>query len=177
MDASRISSELGISGFITCQDQYSMLARAIEKELIPAIEKCNSVCCRFSRWPAACLRASIGEMWLGRRDEVRVMERSCKALQYGDELEHHRKARKFRSERNYSMLELAFGWLLAKPVVARRNCGRHQTGAAGGKHRGRRLRHSSRRSCDNRPADNLRAFPVRGKSGCICFRRDILGSP
>lgn len=119
MDACRISEESGISGFITCQDQYSMLARAIERELIPAMEICGLGLLPF--FPLA------GGMLTGKykrnvspAEGTRFASWKDLAKRYDTETNWSiiERLEKYCSEQNFSMLELAFGWLLAKPVVS-----------------------------------------------------------
>jgi aryl-alcohol dehydrogenase-like predicted oxidoreductase len=117
--ACQTSEELKISGFVTCQDQYSLLVRTIEEELIPAMKSCSlgllpffplaggmltgkykrntapAEGTRFAAWKGLAERYTTDANW----DTLERLERFC-------------------SERNYSMLELAFGWLLARPIVA-----------------------------------------------------------
>jgi aryl-alcohol dehydrogenase-like predicted oxidoreductase len=114
-----ISKELGINGFISCQDEYSLLRRQIEKELIPAMEyhglgllpyfplanglltgkyKKNEVPpegTRFSSWKSIEQRYNTEANW----DNMGRLEQYC-------------------SQRNCKLLELAFGWLISKPVIS-----------------------------------------------------------
>jgi aryl-alcohol dehydrogenase-like predicted oxidoreductase len=114
-----ISKELEISSYISCQDQYSLLSRGIENELIPAMEsyglgllpyfplaggmltgkyKRNVAPVegtRFASWKGLASRYTTATNW----DIVERLEKFC-------------------AERNHTLLELAFSWLLAKPVVS-----------------------------------------------------------
>ncbi len=114
-----ISRKLKINGFISCQDQYSLLSRAIEPELIPAMEsyglgllpyfplaggmltgkyKRNAAPAegtRFASWKGLAQRYTTDPNW----NMVERLEKFC-------------------ADRNHSLLELAFSWLLAKPVVS-----------------------------------------------------------
>ena len=114
-----ISRELKIHGFVSCQDQYSLLARDIERDLIPAMESYGlgllpyfplaggmlsgkykkdvapSEGTRFASWKGLAKRYTTDANW-------NIVER----------------LEKFCADRNHSLLELAFSWLLAKPVVS-----------------------------------------------------------
>jgi aryl-alcohol dehydrogenase-like predicted oxidoreductase len=114
-----ISKDLRIHGFVSCQDQYSLLVRAIEHELIPAIDsygigllpyfplaggfltgkyKRNEPAAegtRFAKWKGLAQRYVTEANW----NVVERLQRFC-------------------AEQNHTLLELAFGWLLAKPFVS-----------------------------------------------------------
>jgi aryl-alcohol dehydrogenase-like predicted oxidoreductase len=114
-----ISKELEISSYISCQDQYSLLSRGIEEELIPAMESYSlgllpyfplaggmltgkykrnvepSKGTRFASWKGLAGRYTTETNWS-------IVEQLVK----------------FCAERNHSLLELAFSWLLSKPVVS-----------------------------------------------------------
>ena len=118
-EASRLSAEKKIQGFVSCQDHYSLLVRTIEQELVPVMERNGlgllpyfplaggmltgkyrrgtepAEGTRFASWKDLARRYDTDANW----DKVERLERFC-------------------GERNYSMLEVAFGWLLSKPVVS-----------------------------------------------------------
>jgi aryl-alcohol dehydrogenase-like predicted oxidoreductase len=119
VEACRISGALKISGFVSCQNQYNLLVRTIERELIPVMEshslgllpffplaggmltgkykrgEAPAEGTRFAAWKDLARRYDTEENW----NAVERLERFC-------------------AGRNYSLLESAFGWLLSKPVVA-----------------------------------------------------------
>jgi aryl-alcohol dehydrogenase-like predicted oxidoreductase len=47
-----------LGAFICCQDEYSLLVREIEKDLLPAMEAYGMSLCPISRWPAGCSPAN-----------------------------------------------------------------------------------------------------------------------
>jgi aryl-alcohol dehydrogenase-like predicted oxidoreductase len=57
----------GVEAFISCQDEYSLLVRDIERVLLPAIEAYRLGCCPISRWRAGSSPASTGAMRRCRR--------------------------------------------------------------------------------------------------------------
>jgi aryl-alcohol dehydrogenase-like predicted oxidoreductase len=119
VDAQWISRESGLSSFISCQDEYSLLVRKIEQELLPAMEKHGlgllpyfplasglltgkyyqdappAEGTRYAEWKSLMSRYWTDANW-------RIIER----------------LRIFCQERNHSLLELAFSWLLSKPAVS-----------------------------------------------------------
>jgi aryl-alcohol dehydrogenase-like predicted oxidoreductase len=119
VEACWISRDLSIEGFVSCQDQYSLLVRTIERDLIPAMESYGlgllpyfplaaglltgkyqrhvppAEGTRFATWKSLTQRFSTDTNW----NMVERLEKFC-------------------AERDHSLLELAFSWLLAKPVVS-----------------------------------------------------------
>jgi aryl-alcohol dehydrogenase-like predicted oxidoreductase len=107
-----------VAGFVSCQDEYSLLARDVERELIPAMEKMGLSLLPYFPLASGLLTGKY------RRDAE---------MPRGTRLSYSRDhATDFVSERNWtmierlnevaarsghSMLELAFGWLLAKPAI------------------------------------------------------------
>ena len=107
-----------LAAFVTCQDEYSLLARGIEKDLLPAMGRL-----RISLLPYFPLASGL----LTGKYRRNAAPPQGARLAYSS---HH--AADFISERNWtmieklgdlsarsgaSMLELAVGWLLAKPTV------------------------------------------------------------
>ena len=118
VEAQWISRDLGIHSFISCQDEYSLLVREAERELIPAMEayglgllpyfplasgllsgkyKRNSPLpegTRFAAWQFLTARYMNEKNW----ELVERLEDFC-------------------ARRGHALLDLAFSWLLARPVV------------------------------------------------------------
>jgi aryl-alcohol dehydrogenase-like predicted oxidoreductase len=118
-DAHWTSKLLGITGFISCQDEYSLVAREPEGDLLPAMEayglgllpyyplasgllsgkyKRNEPPpenTRFAVWKPLAARHMSDVVW----DVVERLQGFC-------------------VKRGHSLLELAFSWLAAKPIVA-----------------------------------------------------------
>lgn len=114
-----VSKHFGLNRFVSCQDEYSLLVRHIEKELIPAIKTYGvgllpyfplasglltdkyqrnappAEGTRFAFWTALVPRYCTEENWI-------LIDR----------------LKKFCAERQYTLLELAVSWLLANPVVS-----------------------------------------------------------
>ena len=108
----------GLAPFVSCQDQYSLLARGIERELIPAMQAHGLGLLPYFPLASGLLTGKY------RRDAMPGDGR----LTYSP-----RHTERFISERNWrivgtleafchtrgrTLVELAFAWLLAKPMVA-----------------------------------------------------------
>jgi aryl-alcohol dehydrogenase-like predicted oxidoreductase len=107
----------GFHRFVCCQDQYSLLARQIENELIPELDK--------QRIPLLPYFPLASGMLTGKYQFGASIPKGTRLSQkrYSDRFLNDRNLavvedlKKFCAERGRSMLELAFGWLLTNPVV------------------------------------------------------------
>jgi aryl-alcohol dehydrogenase-like predicted oxidoreductase len=113
------AGRLGLAAFVSCQDEYSLLERDIERELIPTAKAIGLGILPYFPLASGLLSGKY---------------RRGAAPPPGSRLaKNHRHAQDFLSERNWrivgeleafalrrgrTMLELAFGWLLRDPVVA-----------------------------------------------------------
>jgi aryl-alcohol dehydrogenase-like predicted oxidoreductase len=118
-EAQATAQRNGVAGFISCQDQYSLLARDIERDLIPAMEANGQGLLPY--FPLA------SGLLTGKYKRGAAMPRGARLT------DSSRHADRFLSERNWrivgaleafcarrdhTLIELAFTWLLAKPIVA-----------------------------------------------------------
>jgi aryl-alcohol dehydrogenase-like predicted oxidoreductase len=116
-EAQRIAQANGLSHFIACQEQYSLLSRQIEADVIPAVEAHRLALIPYFPLASGMLTgkyAAGAPMPPGSRmTHKRYSDRF-----YNDENFHIVEALlAFCAKRNRSLVELAFGWLLSKPVV------------------------------------------------------------
>jgi aryl-alcohol dehydrogenase-like predicted oxidoreductase len=117
--AREVSDRLKLSAFVSCQDQYNLMVRNIEQKLIPAMESLGLGLLPF--FPLA------GGMLAGKYKREAAPAEGTRFAAWKDLARRYttdanwaivERLAQFGAERNYGMLELAFGWLLAKPVVA-----------------------------------------------------------
>ncbi len=108
----------GLARFISCQDQYSLLARGIERELVPAMNACGMGLLPYAPLSSGLLTGKYrrGEAMpqgtrLATRPELQARYATDARM---DVLE---RLRGFCAERGRPMLELAISWLAAQPVV------------------------------------------------------------
>ena len=119
VEAHWTAKHTGLNAFISCQNEYSVLVRAIEQELVPAMQACGLGLLPYFPLAAGLLTGKY------RRDAPFPADARLHP--------NHRWARHFLTDRNWmqlehlekfcaargcSLLELAFGWLLAQPAVA-----------------------------------------------------------
>jgi aryl-alcohol dehydrogenase-like predicted oxidoreductase len=119
VEAMWTSRELKIQSFISCQDEYSLLVRRIESDRIPVMQRYGLGLLpyfplgsglltgkyrrnhsfpegtRFASWKSMAPRYATERNW-----------KMVEALQ------------EFCAARNHTLLDLAFSWLLSKPVVS-----------------------------------------------------------
>ena len=108
-----------LAAFVSCQDEYSLLARAIERELIPLAKACG-----LSILPYFPLASGLLTGKYRRGAPLPEGSRLAKNPRHAQEFISERNWRvvgeleAFAARRGRSMLELAFGWLLRDQVVA-----------------------------------------------------------
>ncbi len=108
----------GLPAFVTAQDQYSLLARDIERDLLPALERHRLALLPY--FPLASGMLS-GKYRLGRPTPTGTRLSNPR---YSDRVLNDANLRiverleQFCAARGHTLLQLAFGWLLAKPLVA-----------------------------------------------------------
>jgi aryl-alcohol dehydrogenase-like predicted oxidoreductase len=118
-EAQEIARREGLAAIATCQDEYSLLVRGIERDLVPTMQKH-----RMTLLPYAPL---AGGFLSGKYQHGKPLPKDAR-LAYSS---HHAsdvindrnwrlsdKLRDFAARTNHTMLEIAFGWLLARPVTA-----------------------------------------------------------
>ena len=113
------SREWGTNSFISCQDEYSLLVRGIERELIPVIRKYDLGLLPYFPLASGLL---TGKYTKGEAPAAGTRFAAWKSVsqrymsegnwEIVDALE------KFAAGHEHTILELAFSWLLANPVVS-----------------------------------------------------------
>lgn len=118
-DAQWTSRTLGLNAFISCQDEYSLLNREIEKELVPAILAHGLGLLPYFPLASGMLTGKY------RRGEpapagtrMAAWTRLVKTYATDENFDRIERLEAFSRERGHTLLELAFSWLLARPQVA-----------------------------------------------------------
>ena len=116
-DAQWTAKAEGLNAFVSCQDEYSLVARGIEKELLPAARRFGLGLLPFFPLASGLLTGKYqgGAAKEGRLAEVkRLGDRymSERNLAVVDKLDA------FARARGHSLLELAFSWLAANPSTS-----------------------------------------------------------
>lgn len=116
--AQQAAASAGVTPFATAQDEYSLLARGIERDLIPAVQAQG-----MSLLPYFPLASGLLTGKYRRNAEPPKGARLATSKEHASDFISARnwalveKLEAVAQKSGHSMLELAFGWLLAKPVI------------------------------------------------------------
>src|ERR1700710_2990570 len=118
-EAELTARQMNVSRFVSCQDEYSLVVRDIEKDLLPAAQEY-----RLRLLPFFSLARGLLAGQYTRRAAAPDDTRFAKAPALRDRYATPRnediveKLQGFAEKRGHSMLELAFSWLASRPQVA-----------------------------------------------------------
>ena len=118
VDALWTSRHLGLHAFASCQDEYSLLARSIEGELIPALQANGLGLMPYFPLASGLLTGKYKRN--APLPEGARLTRSpglSKRFLTDSNLQRVEQFEKFSAARGHTMLELAFSWLLGRPTV------------------------------------------------------------
>jgi aryl-alcohol dehydrogenase-like predicted oxidoreductase len=110
---------MNVNRFVSCQDEYSLVAREIEQDLLPAAQQYNLGLLPFFPLASGLLTGKYK-----RGAAVPADTRFAKAPGLRDRYATPRnediveKLQAFVQARGHSMLELAFSWLASRPQVS-----------------------------------------------------------
>ncbi|HVT12504.1 MAG TPA: aldo/keto reductase [Fimbriimonadaceae bacterium] len=118
VDALWTSKSLGINSFVSCQDEYSLLVREPEKELLPAIQAHGLGLLPYFPLASGLLTGKYksGKMPEGAR--ITKSEGLQNRLMTDRNLAIVANLEKFAADRGHTLLELAFSWLAAHPALS-----------------------------------------------------------
>jgi aryl-alcohol dehydrogenase-like predicted oxidoreductase len=119
VEAKWTSRSLGLNGFVSCQDQYSLLVRDIERELVPAMGAYGLGLIPYFPLASGLLTGKFkrGEP-LPRGTRLGDTQRLASRYLTQANWDKVGRLERFSAERGRTLLELAFAWLLARPQVA-----------------------------------------------------------
>ena len=119
MDATWTAKTLGLNPFVSCQDEYSLVVRGAEKELMPAARACG-----MGLLPYFPLASGLLTGKYRRNAPLPAGTRLANTQRLADRYMTERnwaiseKLIDYAEVRGHTALELAFSWLLAKAPVA-----------------------------------------------------------
>ena len=119
VDAQWTAQDRRLTAFVSAQDEFSLLVRDVERELIPALEAKGLGLLPYFPLASGLLTgkyAQGADMPAGTR--MALMKRLADRFMTEKNWAVVEKLQAFCTARGHTMLELAFGWLLAKPVVS-----------------------------------------------------------
>ena len=118
-EAEYVARAMNVSRFVSCQDEYSLVVRDIEKDLLPAAQQYNLGLLPFFPLASGLLtgkykrgEAAPDDTRFGKVARLRDRYVTPRNEEIVDKLQAYAKAH------GHSMLELAFSWLAARPQVA-----------------------------------------------------------
>lgn len=113
------SKHLGLNPFVSCQDHYNLITRDIERDLLPAAQQYGMGLLPYYPLANGALSGKYKRN-ASMPDGARMTNDKAIAARFLTDASWAKLEQldKFCSERNRSMLELAFSWLAAKPFVS-----------------------------------------------------------
>jgi aryl-alcohol dehydrogenase-like predicted oxidoreductase len=118
-EAEHVARAINVSRFVSCQDEYSLVVRDIEKDLVPCAQQYNLGLLPFFPLASGLLtgkyrrgEAAPGDTRFGKVPRLRDRY----VTPHNEEVVE--KLQSFAQARGHTMLELAFSWLAARPQVS-----------------------------------------------------------
>jgi aryl-alcohol dehydrogenase-like predicted oxidoreductase len=117
--AAQISQQHGYASFVSAQDEYSLLVRDADAELLPALEEQHLGLLPYFPLASGLL---TGKYRAGQEapEGTRLAAKGGLSDRYmtPENIRTTEALRSFVESRNHTLLELAFSWLAARPVVS-----------------------------------------------------------
>ena len=114
-----LSKSMGLSKFVSCQDEYNILNRNIEEELIPAMQKYGCGLLPYFPLASGLLTGKYKQTAMPAGARLTDMPTFANRIYLTDEnFEIVDKLNAFAKKAGHSILELAFGWMASRPTTA-----------------------------------------------------------
>ena len=119
VEAQWIARQQGLESFISCQDEYSLVQRSLERELQPAMQSYGLGLLPFFPLASGLLTGKYKRS-VPPPEGTRFATTQRLADRYGTDANWAivEALSGFCAKRRHGLLELAFSWLLARPQVA-----------------------------------------------------------
>jgi aryl-alcohol dehydrogenase-like predicted oxidoreductase len=119
VEAQWTARHLGLNHFVSCQEEYSLLARGLDHEMMPMLEAYGLGLIPFRPLANGMLTGKYKrDMPLPRGARLSVAARAASRYLNDRTWTIVEGLDGFAAEHGHSLLDLAFGWLLARPTVA-----------------------------------------------------------
>ena len=118
VDAQWRAKTLGINGFVSCQDEYSLVSRDVEKELVPATKEFGLGILPYFPLASGFLTGKYKRDVIPEGTRFNGNERFQSRYMTEKNWEIVDGLEAFALKRDHTMLELAFSWLAAQPTVS-----------------------------------------------------------
>ena len=118
-EAEFTARQMNVSRFVSCQDEYSLLVRNIEQDLLPAASEYRLGLLPFFPLASGLLTGKY-KRGAAAPDDTRFAKAPALRERYVTPRNEDivEKLRTYAEARGHSMLELAFSWLAAQPLVS-----------------------------------------------------------
>src|SRR6185295_676276 len=118
-EAEYVARAMNVGRFVSCQDEYSLVVRDIEKDLLPAAQEYNLGLLPFFPLASGLLTGKY-KRGAPPPDDTRFGKAPALKDRYVTPRNEDivEKLQAFASARGHTMLELAFSWLAARPQVS-----------------------------------------------------------
>tara|TARA_B100002051_G_C16704473_1_gene622899 strand:- start:490 stop:1431 length:942 start_codon:yes stop_codon:yes gene_type:complete len=114
-----ISKSMGLNRFVSCQDEYNILNRNIEAELIPAMQKYGCGLLPYFPLASGLLTGKYKRTEMPEGARLTDMPTFANRIYLTDEnFDIVDNLNKFAHKTGHSILELAFGWMASRPTTA-----------------------------------------------------------
>ena len=117
VDAAWTAKTAGLPAFVCCEDQYNLLRRDVEAELLPALAAHGLALLPYFPLASGMLTGKYRPGEPPPQDTRMANKRYADRFLNDANLMIVERLRDFAAQRGRSMVELAFGWLLANPIV------------------------------------------------------------
>jgi aryl-alcohol dehydrogenase-like predicted oxidoreductase len=113
-----IAEELGASAFVSYQDEYSLVVRDIERELVPAAQAFGLGLLPYFPLASGLLTGKYKRGVAPQKGRLAIVQRLADRYMTDGNWTIVERVDNFCTKRGVSMLEVAFSWLLARPTTA-----------------------------------------------------------
>ncbi|MED5300447.1 MAG: aldo/keto reductase [Pseudomonadota bacterium] len=114
-----ISKSMGLNRFVSCQDEYNILNRNVEAELIPAMQKYGCGLLPYFPLASGLLTGKYKRTEMPEGARLTDMPTFANRIYLTDEnFDIVDNLNKFAKKTGHSILELAFGWMASRPTTA-----------------------------------------------------------
>jgi len=118
VEAEWTSRHLGLHRFVACQEEYSLLARDLDREMMPVIDAYGLGLIPFAPLANGLLTGKYKRDTLPKGARLSYMPRAAGRYLTEENWALVERLERFAAERGHTLLELALGWLLHRPAVA-----------------------------------------------------------
>ena len=114
-----ISKSMRLNRFVSCQDEYNILNRTVEAELIPAMQKYGCGLLPYFPLASGLLTGKYKRTEMPEGARLTDMPTFANRIYLTDEnFDIVDNLNKFANKTGHSILELAFGWMASRPTTA-----------------------------------------------------------